>query len=68
MAQEEKKSDIQKIGDDSEQIEEALELVLFQVSECYVYIVSITQRSSLKTKKIEQYLAISSLFTCLFRI
>ncbi|KAK4286096.1 hypothetical protein QN277_002704 [Acacia crassicarpa] len=39
MAQEEKKSDIQKIGDESEQIEEALELVLFQVSECYVYII-----------------------------
>ncbi|XP_054817244.1 uncharacterized protein At1g03900 [Prosopis cineraria] len=39
MAQEEKKSDIQKIGDESEQIDEAIELVLFQVSECYVYII-----------------------------
>ncbi|XP_028761723.1 uncharacterized protein At1g03900 [Neltuma alba] len=39
MAQEEEKSDIQKTGDESEQIDEAIELVLFQVSECYVYII-----------------------------
>lgn len=39
MAQEERPSDIQKIGDESEQIEDALEFVLFQVSECYVYII-----------------------------
>lgn len=40
MEKEEIKPDIQKSGDQSEDTE-AIELVLFQVSECYVYIVSL---------------------------
>lgn len=53
----EKKSDDPKIGDESEEAE-AIELVLFQVSECYVYIVSLTQEEN----KNWAYLTITSLF------
>lgn len=43
MAQQETESDIPKIGDESQHIDEAVQLILFQVPECYVYIVSIFQ-------------------------
>ena len=47
MDKEEKKLNNQEVLDDSEETE-AVELILFQVSECYVYLVSLSVLISIR--------------------